>query len=891
MPACGQNSPTRGEQTVKFMALDGNSIINRAFYGVRLLSTKDGVYTNAVFGFLNIFRKLMDEEKPDSVCVAFDLKAPTFRHKQYAQYKAQRKPMPEELRMQIPLLKDVLDAMNVRRCELEGYEADDLIGTMSAACADKGWECVIVTGDKDSFQLISGTTRVKHVKSRMGQTETVDYTVPVFEAEYGFAPEKIVDLKALMGDSSDNIPGVAGVGEKTALELVRRFGSLEAIYRDLDTLEIRDSLRKKLAAGVDDARMSYELATICRTAPIDFDPERNRVQPVDNDRLYALFQRLEFARLTERFGLHRPEKTQAPASAPVPQAEIVRVADEKTCAAALAALREAPSAAIRPDAEFSCLAAALPGRTYFLCREETPDYDNALRTIFSAAVSKAGHEVKDLLRRLPPELGGMDGWNFDAALAAYLLEPTDSAYGLDFLSRRYLGRALKEENADGQMSILDEQEDPGQALCAEAQAILALEDVLAPKLSALGMTALLQEIELPLCPVLARMEQTGFLVDRQALEEFGKVLNIREKELQQQIYDYAGMEFNVNSPKQLGAVLFEKLMLPAPKKTKTGYSTNVDVLEKLRPKHPVIGLILEYRELSKLRSTYADGLQRFIGPDGRIHTTFQMTVTATGRLSSTEPNLQNIPVRRALGGEIRKMFTARAGWTLVDADYSQIELRLLAHISGDETMRQAFVDGEDIHRVTASQVFDVPFDQVTSLQRSRAKAVNFGIVYGISKFSLAQDIGVSVAEAGQYMDSYLARYHGVRDYMHAVVERARADGYVSTLYGRRRSLPELQSSNYNIRSFGERVALNMPVQGTAADIMKIAMIRADRRLREEKLQARLLLQVHDELIAECPPEEAETVKRLLCEEMERAAELSVPLTAEAGSGRTWYDAK
>ena len=403
------------------MALDGNSIINRAFYGVRLLSTKDGVYTNAVFGFLNIFRKLMDEEKPDSVCVAFDLKAPTFRHKQYAQYKAQRKPMPEELRMQIPLLKDVLDAMNVRRCELEGYEADDLIGTMSAACADKGWECVIVTGDKDSFQLISGTTRVKHVKSRMGQTETVDYTVPVFEAEYGFAPEKIVDLKALMGDSSDNIPGVAGVGEKTALELVRRFGSLEAIYRDLDTLEIRDSLRKKLAAGVDDARMSYKLATICRTAPIDFDPERNRVQPVDNDRLYALFQRLEFARLTERFGLHRPEKTQAPASAPVPQAEIVRVADEKTCAAALAALREAPSAAIRPDAEFFCLAAALPGRTYLLCREETPDYDNALRTIFSAAVSKAGHEVKDLLRRLPPELGGMDGWNFDAALAAYLL--------------------------------------------------------------------------------------------------------------------------------------------------------------------------------------------------------------------------------------------------------------------------------------------------------------------------------------------------------------------------------------------------------------------------------------------------------------------------------------
>ena len=873
------------------MALDGNSIINRAFYGVRLLSTRDGVYTNAVFGFLNIFQKLMEEEKPDSVCVAFDLKAPTFRHRQYAQYKAQRKPMPEELAMQIPLLKDVLDAMGVQRCELEGYEADDLIGTMSAGCAAKGWECVIVTGDKDSFQLIGATTRVKHVKSRRGQTETVDYTVPVFEAEYGFEPEKIVDLKALMGDSSDNIPGVAGVGEKTALDLVRRYGSLDAIYADLDRLEIRDSLRKKLEAGAQAARMSYDLATICRTAPIDFDPACACVGPMDNDGLYRLFQKLEFVKLTERFGLHKPAEATASAQAPVQQADLARITDETGTAAALQALQAADVAAIAVDDAFERIAAAVPGRTYVLTRAQTPGYDAALRAVFSADIKKAGHGIKDLLRRLPPELGNWDGWCFDTALAAYLLNPTDSAYGLDLLSRRYLNRALQQEAADGQLSLLDDQGDPCLTLSTQAQAILALQQTLAAKLEALGMTALLEEIELPLCPVLARMEQVGFTVDRQALADFGQLLNGREKELQQQIYDLAGTEFNINSPKQLGSVLFEKLLLPAPKKTKTGYSTNVDVLEKLRKKHPIIELVLAYRELSKLRSTYADGLQRFIGPDGRIHTTFQMTVTATGRLSSTEPNLQNIPVRRALGGEIRKMFTAQPGWVLVDADYSQIELRLLAHISGDETMRQAFLDGEDIHRVTASQVFDVPFDQVTSLQRSRAKAVNFGIVYGISKFSLAQDIGVSVAEAGQYMDNYLAKYHGVRDYMHTVVEKAKADGYVTTLYGRRRSLPELQSSNHNLRAFGERVALNMPVQGTAADIMKIAMIRADKRLRDEKLQARLLLQVHDELIAECPPEEEEAVRRILCQEMQQAASLSVPLPAEAGSGRTWYDAK
>lgn len=877
---------------MKLMVLDGNSIVNRAFYGIRLLSTKDGLYTNAVYGFLNILQKLLNEESPEGLCVTFDLKAPTFRHLKYEGYKAQRKPMPDELGVQIPVLKEVLDAMNIRRYELESYEADDLIGTISAKCEAAGWECVIVTGDKDSFQLITEKTHVRHVKSRMGQTEDREYDIPVFTEEYGFTPEKMVDLKALMGDASDNIPGVPGVGEKTALELIRRYGTIENLYRDLDALDVRDAVRRKLADGRDMAMLSYELATICKTVPFNFVPEENLRREIDREKLAALFQKLEFNKLMERFGLTAPAWKAAPKAGQEPI--LTRTVESAAAGEAMKkALASADRVGVCADDDLSEFVFYDGENAWILDKNlYQGNFSGLAQFVFGPEVRKAGHNIKELMRRLLESGLPTEGWVFDTALAAYLLEPTENSYELGKLTDRYCGFRL-EDGADenGQFSMM-EQEGAGHAKqAAFAAAVLSLSQALEAKLTELGMAKLLQEIELPLCPVLADMEHAGVLADREALSSFGVMLRDGEEALKGQIYAMAGQEFNINSPKQLGEVLFDKLMLPAPKKTKTGYSTNVDVMEKLRNKHPIVGLILEYRELAKLRSTYAEGLVREIAADGRIHTCYQMTVTATGRLSSTAPNLQNIPVRKELGGEFRKMFVAGEGNVLVDADYSQIELRLLAHISDDEDMKKAFLSGADIHRATASQVFGVPFEEVTELQRRRAKAVNFGIVYGISQFSLAQDIGVSVAEAKRYMDNYLSLYHGVRTYMTEVVEQAKKDGYVSTLYGRRRPIPELKAANHNIRSFGERVALNTPIQGTAADIMKIAMIRVHSRLRSEGLRAKLLLQIHDELIAECPSEETEEVKKILCEEMEHAASLSIPLTVGAGAGKSWFDAK
>ncbi len=867
---------------MKLMAIDGNSIINRAFYGVRLLSTRDGLYTNAVFGFLNILTKLLDDQRPDALCVAFDVSAPTFRHEMYEGYKASRKKMPEELAMQMPVMKEVLGAMNVPVFELAGWEADDVIGTISAKCAAAGWECVLATGDKDSFQLISDFTSVNHVKSRMGQTETVLYTPARFFEEYGFEPPKMVDLKALMGDSSDEIPGVPGVGEKTALDLIRRFGTVEQIYADLSALGLRDSLVKKLEAGRDMAKLSYTLAKIDTAAPIDFTPDACLRVPPDNDRLWELFKRLEFNRMTERFGLTPP------AAAPKETEEVVftTVRTESE----LKAVLSAEAAAIVPDVTLDRMAVATAAGIYVIGADSFEgDWSAALAAVFSSAAAKYGHNVKDVIRALMGRGITYGKWDFDTALAAYLIEPTDNSYSLEVLSERYLGESLRNAEPDGQISLLS---GGGVSdLAAEVRAVWRLRGVLEPKLTETGLDRVMRDIELPLCPVLAGMEREGFLVDTGALTSFGALLRERESGIEEQIYELAGEEFNINSPKQLGTVLFEKLMLPAPKRTKTGYSTNVEVLQRLKWKHPIIALILEYRELEKLRSTYADGLLRFIGEDSRIRTTFQMTVTATGRLSSTDPNLQNIPIRKGLGGELRKMFVAAPGNVLVDADYSQIELRLLANISGDENMCAAFLSGEDFHKLTASQVFGVSPEDVTPQMRSSAKAVNFGIIYGISAFSLAQDIGVPVAEAKQYMETYLARFSGVREYMRNVVEKAKEDGYVTTVFGRRRNLPELKSSNFNIRSFGERVALNMPIQGTAADIMKIAMIRAGRMLKEAAPRARLILQVHDELVAECPEEDAELVKETLRAAMEGAASFKVPLTAEAGVGRNWYEAK
>ena len=849
---------------MKLMILDGNSIINRAFYGIRMLNASDGTPTNAVYGFLSTFRRVFDLAQPQAVCVAFDVHAPTFRHEQYALYKAQRKPMPEELAVQMPLLKQTLDYMGVRRLELAGWEADDLLGTVARRCEVAGWTCDVVTGDKDSLQLITDSTHVFNVKTRMGQTDTIEYTPERFREEYGFDPIRMIDLKALMGDSSDNIPGVPGIGEKTAKDLLVRFGTVADIYRDLDALDIKPGVRKKLTEGRESAQLSFDLATIRTDAPIDFALESAVWDHDYQPELYDWFRRLNFTSLSEKWGLQPADGAGAPSSA----LPTVDVADSAALRALEQAVTAAPYVAVLAPDGLDTLTLCDGKACYALSWAQLgDDYNAFLRLLFSDRVRKAGHNIKDLMRALLDEGLPTDGFVFDTALAAYLLDATAGSYDLPRLAQTYLGEELP-----------------------DVQSVWALQPVLHEKMDAQAMLPLYTDVELPLCPVLARMEQAGFLVDRKALYDFGESLTSSIEQLQQSIWALAGEPFNIQSPKQLGNVLFERLMLPAGKKTKTGWSTNAAVLDKLRGKHPIIEQILDYRTLTKLKSTYADGLLKEISADGRIHTNFQMTVTATGRLSSTEPNLQNIPVRRELGAQIRKMFVASPGRVLVDADYSQIELRLLAHIANDETMIAAFRSGEDIHAVTASQVFGVPLAEVTPLQRSHAKAVNFGIVYGISAFSLAQDIGVFQSEAKAYMGSYFAKYHGVRAYMTRVVEQAKADGYVTTLFGRRRDLPELKSSNFNLRSFGERVALNMPIQGTAADIIKAAMVRVDARMRAEHLQARLLLQVHDELIVECPAEEAETVKAILVDEMEHVVDYRVPLLVDAKIGASWAEA-
>ncbi|MDO5412321.1 MAG: DNA polymerase I [bacterium] len=851
---------------MKLMILDGNSIVNRAYYGVRPLNAPDGTPTNAIYGFVAILQRLLEEQQPQAVCVSFDLKAPTFRHQQYEAYKAQRKGMPEELAAQMPILKEILDAMGIRRYELEGFEADDILGTAAAICEKSGWDCVIVTGDKDSLQLITDTTSVCNVKTRMGQTETVLYTPERFQEEYGFAPPLMVDLKALMGDSSDNIPGVPGVGEKTAMDLVQRYGEIKNIYENLDSLEIKEGVRKKLAQGRESAEMSYWLATIIRDVPLDFKPEDNLWDKNYTGALYGIFKRLGFNKFIEKWGLTESgEAAISEEQSHLPRREL---SSTEEIDALIAAINAVEQIAVYPleglDRIEVCDGKTVYDAAWNRCGE---GYDRLLSVVFSPEIKKTGHNVKDLMGLLLKEGLSTEGFVFDTALAAYLLEATESDYALERISVRYTGTEA-----------------------AGAEAVFKLAPVLDTKLRELGMDGLYYQAELPLCAVLAEMEAAGFFVDRKALYDFGESLNAGIAQLQQSIWNHAGHEFNINSPKQLGSVLFDELLLPYGKKTKTGWSTNADVLEKLQGKHPIVDEVLEYRMLTKLKSTYADGLLKVISEDGRIHTNFQMTVTATGRLSSTEPNLQNIPVRKKLGAQIRNMFVAAPGMMLVDADYSQIELRLLAHISGDKTMKEAFLSGEDFHTVTASNVFGVPVSEVTPILRSRAKAVNFGIVYGISAFSLAQDIGVYPNEAKAYIDAYLEKYHGVRDYMKQIVETAKAQGYVSTVYGRRRYLPELKSANFNMRSFGERVALNMPVQGTAADIIKLAMVNVHRRLKAEGLKARLILQVHDELIVECPGEEAEQVRQILTEEMENAARLSVPLLAEAHIGHSWAEA-
>ena len=845
---------------MKLLILDGNSVINRAFFGVKPLTTREGLYTHAVFGFLNILEKVEKEEQPEAVAVAFDLHGPTFRHLKYDGYKANRHGMPEELAMQMPVMKDVLRAMNIPIYECQGWEADDIIGTIGKICSNNDWECVIVTGDRDSLQLIDENVHVKLVISKPGQTTATLYTEDKFREEYGFEPKRLIDLKALMGDSSDNIPGVAGVGPKTAKDLLAKFQTLDGVYENIEDSSIRPKLREKLVADKEKAYLSYDLATIRPEAPIEFEPMDAVVRPYNRPELYKLFQKLEFVRLIDKYGLRGAEQETA---------ETAVVAKKTQKLPRMDAMPADVTACAVYIAEDGSLALAWESGVCVMTPMEVQ-----MAGLNFAEKKLVLHDSKTTMHRLD-EMGiAFGGCKFDTALAAYDLNPSQSDYPVSKLATNFLGTSVEDSDA---------------ADCAEA--VWNLYAPLSEELEKNGMMALYRDIELPLCDVLYRMEKRGILIDRQQLEQFGEMLSQRIDDCEQVIFSYSEEKFNINSTKQLGELLFEKLGLPPVKKTKTGYSTNAEVLEKLKNKHPVIPAIMDYRMLTKLKSTYADGLIKEIREDGRIHTTFQNLVTATGRLSSTEPNLQNIPVRTDLGSEIRKMFVPKDGCVLVDADYSQIELRVLAHIAEDEVMQNAFCSGADIHTATAAQVFGVEMGEVTPLQRRHAKAVNFGIVYGISEFSLADDIGVSRYEAREYIDSYLNNYRGVRKYMKQVVEDAKAIGYTETLYGRRRYIPELKSSNFNIRSGAERIALNTPIQGTAADLIKLAMIRVENALQANYPDAKLLLQVHDELIVECPEAIAPQVAQLISREMEQVSTLTVPLTAEAHYGKSWYEAK
>lgn len=862
---------------MKLLAIDSNSILNRAYYGVRPLTTKDGIYTNGIYGFLTIFLKICEETSPDAVAFAFDLKAPTFRHRLYTDYKAGRHAMPEELAMQLPYLKDLLAKLGYRVVTCEGYEADDILGTLARLCEDAGAECVVATGDRDSLQLVSPATTVRLATTKMGRPESTFYGVNEIVEKYGVTPRELIQVKALMGDSSDNIPGVAGIGEKTALALIGQFHSVDGVYAHLDDPAIKPGVRKKLEAGESSCRMSLTLAEISRDAPIDGNLEDYIPQPRDTAGVSRLMTQLELFSLMKRMGIPGPgELEDAPEQKPdAPQHGLTL-----TGATAKEAVRlmesDAPCLIGRYENDRITALAMSDGEALLLSREGEPEFEE-----IAAAVSRAGalvtRESKLLYRWCMASGRPLPRVRLDCELAAYLLRPTANDYTTVRLAAEY-----------GVRSLACDSDDP---LALEMAQLIPLAAALEEKIAAQEQQWLLTEVEQPLAEVLASMELIGFSLDVKGLEEYGRELDSQLSGRAEEIYQLAGGQFNINSPQQLGNVLFEKLGLPHGKKTQRGYSTNADVLESLRDKHPIIDCILDYRKLAKLKNTYVDGLIKVVGQDGRVHSQFKQTETRTGRISSAEPNLQNIPVRTDIGSVFRKFFYAAGDRTLVDADYSQIELRVLAHIANDRNMIEGFRSGADIHTQTAAQVFGMPPEYVTSQMRSRAKAVNFGIVYGIGAYSLSRDIGVTVAEANNYINGYLRTYSGVRQYMEDTKQFAREHGYVRTLFGRRRDLPEMSATNRNTRAFGERVAMNTPIQGTAADIIKIAMVRVYRRLRDEQLKSRLILQVHDELIVETTPDEIDTVKALVREEMSGAADLSVPLVVDVGVGKTWYEAK
>ena len=868
----------------KLLLIDGHSILNRAFYGVPDLTNSEGLHTNAVYGFLNIMFKILDEEKPEYLTVTFDVHAPTFRHEMYQEYKGTRKPMAEELRQQVPVIKEVLKAMNIEIIEQAGLEADDLLGTISHQCEKEGLDVSIISGDRDTLQLATEHIKVRIPKTKQGKTEIEDYLAADVKEHYGVTPTEFIDVKALMGDTSDNIPGVPGIGEKTATKIIQEYKTIENAYEHVEELK-PPRASKNLKEFWEQAQMSKMLATIKLDAETGFDLKGARHGNPYTKEAHELFQKLQFKNLLGRFDVETSANDVEAAFCEVTgKAAIEKIFKEaeKTGKVGVAFSRD--------EGNVLPLFAHPSGiGRIALCYAEKKtvtipcDMEMDLETLAGMISDLAGKVkvfsmcgLKEYLNYLPQAKREN---SFDVIVAAYLLNPLKSDYDYEDVAREQLGL------------LIDEKAEESTKACYEAYTAYMAVEPLNRKMEEAGMTELFREIEMPLVFTLYEMEQAGIHVEGEALKVYGDQLGSRIVELEKEIYEMAGETFNINSPKQLGVILFEKLEMPHAKKTKTGYSTAADVLDKLASEYPIVAKILEYRQLTKLKSTYADGLATFIGPDGRIHGKFNQTITATGRISSTEPNLQNIPVRMELGRLIRKVFVPKEGCVFVDADYSQIELRILAHCSGDEQLIQAYREARDIHRMTASQVFHVPFDEVTDLQRRNAKAVNFGIVYGISSFGLSQDLSITRKEAARYIEHYFETYPGIKTFLDQCVADAKEKGYAVTLFGRRRPVPELKSSNFMQRSFGERVAMNAPIQGTAADIIKIAMIRVSDELKKRNMKSRMILQVHDELLIEAAEEEVDEVKKILKEEMEHAASLSVPLLADMHTGKNWYEAK
>ena len=870
----------------KIVLIDGHSILNRAFYGLPDLTNAEGLHTNAVYGFLNIMFKILEEEKPEYLTVAFDVHAPTFRHEMYSEYKGTRKPMAEELREQVPLMKEVLHAMGVRTIEQAGLEADDLLGTLSRRCEAKGMEVVILSGDRDLLQLATDHVEIRIPKTKRTGTEIEDYYAADVKERYLVTPQEFIDVKALMGDASDNIPGVPNIGEKTATRIIADYGSIEHAYEHASELK-PPRAAKNLVEYWEQAKMSKVLATINVEADFPYDLDEAKLGNLYTQEAYAYFQRLQFKNLLSRFEMQSENALESVFQVIHTRGEAETVFARAKQAARVGALVYKQTKNVLPlfaaQAGIGGIGLAFGDQDIYCIPAEGEISSEFLLAGLEAVAGQVGQfavfDLKKLLKNVKINPDDVDKC-FDVAIAAYLLNPLKSEYPFEDVAQEYLGL------------MIDPKADEEKKICYEAYTAFAAADVLLGKLRETDMEKLFREIEMPLVFTLFKMEQNGVKVEGEALRVYGEQLGGKITELEKEIYELAGEEFNINSPKQLGVVLFEHLGLPNGKKTKTGYSTAADVLDKLAPDYPVVSKILEYRQLSKLKSTYADGLAVYIREeDQRIHGKFNQTITATGRISSTEPNLQNIPVRMELGRLIRKVFVPEDGYVFVDADYSQIELRVLAHCSGDKELIQAYREARDIHRITASQVFHTPFDEVTDLQRRNAKAVNFGIVYGISSFGLSQDLSITRKEAAEYIERYFETYPGIKTFLDDTVAHAKEQGYVTTMFGRRRPVPELKSSNFMQRSFGERVAMNSPIQGTAADIIKIAMIRVDQRLRREGLRSRLVLQVHDELLIETWKEEVEPVCTILEEEMKQAAKLKVELEIDLKTGNSWFETK